>query len=423
EQVKLLKEAEHRDTLNDKQRRDRKAPYKSKADNTDALVFMILCESDDLDKEMQRFLFRDRLSLTLYSQAVLGLALHEIGAVEQRDMVITNIDQFVTVDNENQTAFIDLPNNGGWWYWHGNTIEANAFYLKLLSRVKPQDPKAAGLVKYLLNNRRNATYWNNTRDTAYCIEALAEHLTASGEGQPNTLVEVWVDGELKQSVEITPEMLFAFENKFVLEGEALTSGPHKVELRTRPLQGNESKTPLYFNAYLTNFSTEDFITKAGLEIKVQRKFYKLVQRAGATDQVQGDRGQVIDQKALKYDRVELPNLSEVTSGDLIEIELEIDSKNDYEYVVFEDFKAAGCEPVDVRSGYTRDGLGAYVEFRDEKVAFFLRTLARGKHSVSYRLRAETPGKFSALPTNGYAMYAPELKANSDEMKLRIADGK
>ncbi|MCA9081509.1 MAG: hypothetical protein KDA58_13180, partial [Planctomycetaceae bacterium] len=96
--------------------------------------------------------------------------------------------------------------------------------------------------------------------------------------------------------------------------------------------------------------------------------------------------------------------------------------NDYEYVLFEDFKAAGCEPVDVRSGYIRSGLGAYVEFRDEKVAFFLRTLARGKHSVSYRLRAETPGHFSALPTNAYAMYAPELRANSDEMKLRIADG-
>jgi uncharacterized protein YfaS (alpha-2-macroglobulin family) len=41
--------------------------------------------------------------------------------------------------------------------------------------------------------------------------------------------------------------------------------------------------------------------------------------------------------------------------------------------------------------------------------------------VSYRLRAEIPGKFSALPTRGYAMYAPELKGNSDEIKLNIED--
>jgi hypothetical protein len=75
----------------------------------------------------------------------------------------------------------------------------------------------------------------------------------------------------------------------------------------------------------------------------------------------------------------------------------------------------------VRSGYTGNALGAYVEFRDQKVCFFVPSLARGRHSVSYRLRAEIPGRFSALPTRAYAMYAPELKANSDEIKLRVVD--
>jgi uncharacterized protein YfaS (alpha-2-macroglobulin family) len=37
------------------------------------------------------------------------------------------------------------------------------------------------------------------------------------------------------------------------------------------------------------------------------------------------------------------------------------------------------------------------------------------------MRAEIPGKFSALPARAYAMYAPELKGNSDEIKLRIED--
>ena len=84
-------------------------------------------------------------------------------------------------------------------------------------------------------------------------------------------------------------------------------------------------------------------------------------------------------------------------------------------------KAAGFEPVEVRSGYNGNDMGAYMELRDERVCFFVRALARGKHSVSYRMRAEIPGKFSALPTRAGAMYAPELKANSDEIKLRIED--
>ncbi len=51
----------------------------------------------------------------------------------------------------------------------------------------------------------------------------------------------------------------------------------------------------------------------------------------------------------------------------------------------------------------------------------MRALPRGKHSVSYRLRAEIPGQLAALPAKASAMYAPELKGNSDEIKLKIED--
>jgi uncharacterized protein YfaS (alpha-2-macroglobulin family) len=124
---------------------------------------------------------------------------------------------------------------------------------------------------------------------------------------------------------------------------------------------------------------------------------------------------------VRYERTELPSGATLRSGELVEVELEIDSKNDYEYLIFEDPKAAGFEALAVRSGYHAAGLGCYREVRDEKVCFFVRRLARGKHSISYRMRAEVPGKFSALPTRAYAMYAPELKGNSDEIKLAIED--
>jgi uncharacterized protein YfaS (alpha-2-macroglobulin family) len=194
----------------------------------------------------------------------------------------------------------------------------------------------------------------------------------------------------------------------------LSSGEHTISFR------KQGEGPLYYNAYLTNFTLEDYITKAGLEVKVERKIYRL-NPADKTVKAQGARGQAVDQKVEKYERELLADLATLKSGDLVEVELEIESKNDYEYLIFEDMKAAGFEPVEVRSGYNGNDMGAYVEFRDEKVAFFVRSLARGKHSVSYRLRAEIPGRFSALPARGFAMYAPELKANSDEIKLKIED--
>ena len=388
-------------------------PQKEHADSLDAFVYMILVDADMINPGMNEFLYRDRVQLPVYAKALLGLALHKQQQVDKLKMILQNIEQFVVQDEENQTAYLKLP-EGGWWYWYGNDIEANAYYLKLLSKTNPQDIRASRLVKYLLNNRKHATYWNSTRDTALCIEALADYMRASGEDQPNLTVEVWLDGQKQKEVKIDSANLFTFDNKFVLEGTALTTGRHTLELK------KQGKGPLYYNAYQTNFTLEEFITKAGLEIKVDRKYYKLT-RVDKEMNAQGARGQAVKQRVEKYERTELPNLSQLKSGDLVEIELEIDSKNDYEYLMFEDMKGAGFEPVEVRSGYNGNPLGAYVEFRDERVAFFVRQLMRGKHSISYRLRAEIPGQFSALPTRASGMYAPELKANSDEIKVKIID--
>ncbi len=388
--------------------------WKNYADNLDALVYMALVDADIVNAEMNEFLYRDRTHLAVYSLAIYGVALHEQGDQQAKlDMVGRNIGQYVQQDEENQTAWLNLP-GGYWWYWYGSEFEAHAYFLKLLSRTNPDGELTSRLVKYLLNNRKHATYWNSTRDTALCVEAMAEFLRASGEDKSEMTVQVYVGGELKKAVEITPQTLFQFDDRFVLEGNQVPAGPLNVELR------RVGDGPVYFNGYLTNFTLEDFITKAGLEIKVEREYYKLV-RVNAAEKVAGSRGQVVDQKVEKYERQKLDNLATLQSGDLVEIELVIESKNDYEYLVFEDMKPAGFEPVDLRSGYTGNSLGAYVEFRDDRVVMFVPRLARGKHSASYRMRAEIPGKFSALPTKAWAMYAPELKGNSDEIKLNVKD--
>ncbi len=390
-------------------------PYKEHADNLDAFVYMVLYDAGVDSDEMRAALYRDRTDLSVYAKAMFGLALAKQPLqVEKLQMILKNIEQFLVQDDENQTAYLKLPAGNSWWYWYGDETEANAYYLKLLARTSPKDEKASRLVKYLLNNRKHATYWRSTRDTAVCIEAMADYLKASGEDKPDMTVEVWLDGKKHKEVKVDATNLFTFDNKMVLAGDAVDTGRHVLELRRK------GTGPVYFNAYLTNFTLEDPITGTGLEVKVNRKYYKLT-RVDKSVKVSGARGQTADQKVEKYERSELANLATLKSGDLVEVELEIDSKNDYEYLLFEDPKAAGFEPVLLRSGYNPNDMGAFMELRDDRVCFFARTLARGKHSVAYRLRAEIPGTFSALPTLGYAMYAPELKGNSDEIKLTIKD--
>ena len=387
----------------------------SRAWDLDAFVFMVLTDAGQANQAMSDFLYRDRNGLSAYSKAVCGLAFFKLNERDKLEMILQNLSQYLVRDAENQTAYLRLPEGNYWWYWYGSDTEANAFYLKLLSKTEPKGDLAAGIAKYLINNRRHATYWNSTRDTAFCIEALAEFVKASGEDRPDMTVAVLLNGRKVKEVKIDGENLFSFDNAFVLTGVDVPAGEHKVEFVK---QGTGA---LYYNAYVTNFTLEDPIKRAGLEVKVNRQFYRLVPVKDATAKVAGAHGQALDQRVEKYERRPLADGDTLTSGELVEVELEIDSKNDYEYLLFEDMKAAGFEPVEVRSGYNGNDLHAYVEFRDERVCFFARTLSRGKHSVAYRLRAEVPGKFSALPTKASAMYAPELKANSDEAKLNIQD--
>ncbi|HEX5472937.1 MAG TPA: MG2 domain-containing protein [Lacipirellulaceae bacterium] len=392
---------------------DKHKPYKLSADNIDALAYMVLSDADIKNDAMRDRLYRDRTKLSVYGLATYGLALNKQHDAQKLAMIMRNISQYVVQDNENQTAFLNIPQNI-WWYWYGSEFEAEAYYLKLLVATDPKNPIAPRLVKYLVNNRKHATYWNSTRDTALVIEALADYIQATGENKPDLTVEVWIDGQKRKEAKIDADNLFTFDNAFVLEGDALTPGRHTIELR------KSGKGPLYWNGYLTNFTLENDIHHAGLDLKVDRHYYKLTP-INKSIEVAGGRGQVVGQRVEKYDRNEIRDLGTVRSGDLIEVELVVDSKNDYEYILLDDMKAAGCEPVALQSGYNGNELGAYMELRDARVTLFIRNLARGRHSVSYRVRAETPGLFSALPTKASAMYAPELRGNSDELKLHIED--
>src|SRR3990172_6142482 len=127
---------------------------------------------------------------------IYGIALEKQGEKEKLDMVMRNISQYLVTDDENQTAWLNLP-DGYWWYWYGSEYEAHAYFLKLLAKTDPKGEIAPRLVKDLLNNRKTAPYWSAPRDTALCVEAMAASPPASGEDKPEMTVEVRFDGELQ----------------------------------------------------------------------------------------------------------------------------------------------------------------------------------------------------------------------------------
>jgi alpha-2-macroglobulin len=387
---------------------------KSNCDATDAFVRMVLGEAKRDSEPMLAFLHRDRIELPVYAKCLLGLEHHRKGDEARRDEVMKIISQKLKRDPENQTAYLDLQNTGYWWFWYGSEVEAHAWYLKLLAAVKPADADTRGLVKYLVNNRKHASYWESTRDTAYAIEAITTYFKASGEDAPEMEVEVLLDGTSVKKLTIDRDNLFTFDGTVLLTGDAVTTGKHNIEIR------KTGKGTLYANAYLEVFTLEDKLRAAGLEVKVQRKVWKLVELDKEIE-VPDATGLVAKQRVERFRREPLADGASVKSGDRIEVELILDSKNDYEYLLFSDAKAAGFEALDALSGYISGdgGFSTYMEPRDQTVDFFIRALPRGTHTLRYQLRAEAPGTYKALPAEASAMYAPELRGNSEDIKLTI----
>ena len=389
--------------------------------------------------EMGDFIYDDRAILPLYTLSLYGTTLasdidlnserlgkerkesetarilaESVETDRQRlDTVLLMLRQYVKTDEANQTAWLDLSGTGAYrWFWYGSGNETEAAFLRLLDRADHNDPLLPQLIKHILNSRKNAGYWDSTRDTAYCLAAFCEYLERGQELTGGGTVEIYVDGALAKSETITPENLFEIDNTLVLAGPELDAGTHEIKIRYT------GAGPLYCNGYLANFTLEPFIRKAGLETEITRTYWKLTEDASAEETAIASNGSLAQQRVQKYRKERLEDGASVKSGDLIEVELNVLSRNSYESILIEDRKPAGFEPVDPVSGYQD---GAYVEFRDARVCFFVHHLRQGTHTFRYRLRAETPGTVSALPATVEGMYAPELRGNSDEFQTTVTD--
>ncbi|MBD3162462.1 MAG: alpha-2-macroglobulin, partial [Candidatus Latescibacteria bacterium] len=371
-------------------------------------------EDDERPGDLIERLWIGRDELNLYAKSLLALAMANLED-ERAKTVLENILQYVEVNEETQSAHFRTP-GAGWWYWWNHDIETNAWVLRALAKIDPESEVSPMVVKWLLGNRRGGYYWTSTRDTTLCVAAMSDFVAATGEASPDYTLRIDLDdGAVVKEVKINADNFFTYDNRFLVEGVALSGGRHTVKI-TKTGRG-----ALYFNTYLSYFTKEDHIGAAGHELKVDRRYFRLEQIPYEVE-VEGAEGQPVKERRLRYERIPVRSGDEVKSGDILQVELRVTADNSYTFLAFEDMKPAGCEPLDLRSGGKgQEGFLTYMELRDEKVVFFMSALDQGEHLLRYRLRAEIPGRFHALPAKLYAMYAPKLEANSEECVIRILD--
>ncbi|MEO0794102.1 MAG: MG2 domain-containing protein [Verrucomicrobiota bacterium] len=382
-------------------------------------------------------LWKNREQLNAYSRALTALSAHWLGFKEEATILAENLENGAKVDgNPQASALLDdgeaQPDGGAslatahwgedgiFWRWSKGGVEATAFVLMALVEIKPDSKLVEPTMNWLVKNRRGGQ-WSNTRDTAIVVLALNEWLTKSGELDAGGTYTAVLNGESIGEISVTPETVISSPAAINIPVEKLDEGKN-----TFTLQRKAGDSDLYFSAHFSFFSTEDPVTAAGNELFVKRSYDRVYPVKTLLD-------------GFRSRSVRLNSGDTVNPGDRIQATVTIEAKNNLEYVLIEDLKPAGLEAVALQSGapiYAREvRIGAldskdrytgrrqwvYQELRDRQIACFIDSLPQGTWEISYELRAEAPGQFSALPTLAEAMYVPEIRGNSSEVKIKIVD--
>lgn len=359
--------------------------------------------------------FTNRDQFSLYDQLLLALALRNHSSKDRSVMVLQEVLKKIDLDDERGTAHLPVQASNFWCSWNSE-IETNAWLLRALVAIDRENSIVPKLVQWLALNRKYGRFWRNTQDTALAVTAISEYLAAVRERGAEQTVLVRLDKGPATTVRMARGDILGMETILVPPADKpLAPGRHQVTVE-------RSGTGILHVALHTEFLRKNSFDKMqGNGIAMARRYFNLGPStrdtgAAAVKQRAGNADKTDEERRL------LTMNDTIAVGNLIEVELTIKSDEDFEYVAFEDMKPAGCEAVQIQSGHTFDGdLWANVELRDDRVVFFAPNLSKGTHILRYKLRAETPGWFYALPARGFAMYAPEIHAQSDALKLRVRD--
>jgi alpha-2-macroglobulin len=377
--------------------------------------------------------YEDRERLSAYSRALLALAAHDFGDAERAKVLVRNLEDGVRIDRTpDQSVLVrggsstaeTMPTafwgsaDRFWWRWWEGPVETTSFALRAMTRIDPSNKLIEPAMNWLVRNRRGSR-WSNTRDTAIAILTLTERgLPVSRDRVP---YELLVNGKAVSSGTIDP-----LKSAKISVDPALVKDANEITIRSR--------VRLFFAAEARFVSLEEPVKAAGNELFVRRDYFRLVARPTLL-------------KGVEYDRVPLRDGESVASGERIEVLITVETKNDYEYLIFEDLKPGGFEAVELRSGEplyateqrassvlreTAPGVRrapesdqtgrtqwVYQELRDRNVALFIDKLPQGTWQISYPLRAEVPGSYHALPVIGHAFYVPDVRGNGEEVRVRV----
>ena len=396
-------------------------------------------------------------------------------------ILITSNSQNPTSNSEQVMGTAHWGEDGIYWRWSNGGVEATAFALRAMLAIDPTNQLIEPVTNWLIKNRRGAQ-WNSTRDTAIVVLALNDYLRASGELKAKVEYEIFVNGNSIARKKISgadlfnapsqftadPKLIqdsnsirivcksgntpiyFAASAKFFSTEEPITPAGNEIfvkreyyKLAGRPtlLKGLVyDKVPLRdgdtvdsgerVQAVLTIEGKNNYeyllfedLKPAGLEaveVRSGDSLYARELKSGAVERKFSETNSATTSRTFVVKSGDTLSKIARANGTSVTALREANHLSNSRVKIGQKIIIPALAPVP-ESDYTGRTRWVYQELRDRKVALFIDKLPEGVWELRYDFQAEVPGQFHALPVLGQAMYVPEIRANSAELRINVSD--
>ena len=314
------------------------------------------------------------------------------------------------VSADGMTHFKHWPT--GKWQWQDydyDDVTATSAALRALLKQNPNDARVNGILRWLMA-RRTGDYWQSTRDTSCVLSALVDYLLAKpNAAQLGGVLQVQLNGAPLKNWTLSPQANYVADLQIAVSGDKLKTGENIVSL-----ERSGGSSPVFYAVQLRQTIGGEDIAPLPGALKIEREYLRVS----------------TPERARKWETKTQPTNNRLTQGDQILVKMTFTAPRDMAYVIIEDAYPSGCE-VTERGTADEDLSGgdysyAYssiqvsnVDVRDDRIAFFARKVSAGTHTISYHLRAQTPGVFHVMPAQMQAMYDPQLRAESAENRVEV----
>lgn len=328
--------------------------------------------------------------MTAYGMSLASLAMIEAGNTTEAEVYLDVL--LADLTERDQVAYWDSA--APRYFWNDDRVEATAYGLQALYRLRPEDARIAKIVNWLLLERRGSR-WFSTKDTAAVVQAA---LLMTENDAAEQQVTVRLNGEVAQTFTLNGESV-------TLELTELVAGQNRLEI--------DNTGAAYVSANVEFFAEGD-LQASNDGIAIDRQYSKLVPTTN-------DAGELV------YERTPVGMLE---VGDYVLATVTLKPEDAYRYVLVNEPLPAGLRVIEndqafVLEGQTRrdDFFGWYYPYngrdiRDERIDFYFTRLA-DTLTFTYIMRAETPGQFTALPSQAWLMYDPSVRGHSSAEVLQV----